>query len=222
MRDIKLSLNMSDLSKYLKNQVDFLYPDKTPVKLSFLKECVGLALERIKVCFDPIIEKYYFKENNSIFNHLHGDHYATFLYFVSNNAFKLENISLATKVHLLNKAMFGIDLFYDVELPDHFMLSHPIGTVLGRAKYSDFFLVHQQVTVGGTNDLLYPSFEGSAILFSNSSVIGNCKIGGGFILAANSSIINLNIEKNKTVIGVYPTIRKITSKKETIKDYWDI
>ena len=183
MRDIKLSLNMSDLSKYLKNQVDFLYPDKTPVKLSFLKECVGLALERIKVCFDPIIEKYYFKENNSIFNHLHGDHYATFLYFVSNNAFKLENISLATKVHLLNKAMFGIDLFYDVELPDHFMLSHPIGTVLGRAKYSDFFLVHQQVTVGGTNDLLYPSFEGSAILFSNSSVIGNCKIGGGFILS---------------------------------------
>ena len=197
---------MSDLPQYIKNQVDFLYPDKTPVKLNFLKECVGLALERIKVCFDPIVEKYYAKGNNSIFNHLHGDHYATFLYFVSNNAFELGDISLATKVYLLNKSMFGIDLFYGIELPDHFMFSHPIGTVLGRAKYSDFFLVHQQVTVGGTNDLLYPSFDGSAILFANSSVIGNCKIGGGFILAANSSILNLNIEKNKTVIGMRPTI----------------
>lgn len=35
--------------------------------------------------------------------------------------------------------MNGIDIFYDVVLPDFFTLNHQVGTVLGRASYSDGF-----------------------------------------------------------------------------------
>ena len=48
-------------------------------------------------------------------------------------------------------------------MPDIFLLSHPVGTVLGRAKFEDFFVVHQRVTVGGDKDLNYPTFQKGVI-----------------------------------------------------------
>ena len=44
-----------------------------------------------------------------------------------------------------------------------------------------------KVTEVAGNDLGVPKYEQSAILFSNSSVITNCKISGDFKLTANSS-----------------------------------
>ena len=45
-----------------------------------------------------------------------------------------------------NNAIFisilhGIDVFFTVDLPDIFLFCHPLCTVLGRAQYSDYFLV---------------------------------------------------------------------------------
>lgn len=41
--------------------------------------------------------------------------------------------------------MNGIDIFYDVVLPDFFTLNHQVGTVLGRASYSDGFSFIPQI-----------------------------------------------------------------------------
>ena len=37
------------------------------------------------------------------------------------------------KLFLLNKALHGCDIYYEVALPSVFLLVHPLGTVLGRA-----------------------------------------------------------------------------------------
>ena len=50
---------------------------------------------------------------------------------------RLSKEDLASKAYCLNKALHAIDVFYEVELPEIFFLEHPLGTVLGRAKYSN-------------------------------------------------------------------------------------
>lgn len=46
--------------------------------------------------------------------------------------------------------MNGVDLFYAIELPQKFGAEHPLGSVMGRAKYSEGFFFYQGCTVGGT------------------------------------------------------------------------
>jgi serine O-acetyltransferase len=41
------------------------------------------------------------------------------------------NTTLADRIYYLNKALNGLDLFYEVEMPDVFYLDHPVGTVIG-------------------------------------------------------------------------------------------
>lgn len=53
---------------------------------------------------------------------------------------------LADKIYYLNKMMNSVDLFYEIELPMHFGLEHPLGTIMGRAKFGDYFYFYQQCT----------------------------------------------------------------------------
>ena len=97
-----------------------------------------MAFQRIEFCFSKINNKYFFDGTNSVFNHLNGDQYAIFLYYLSNTLFRLnQDTNLCSKLYLLNKALHGLDAFYEVQLPDIFMVIHPISTVLGRGKYDN-------------------------------------------------------------------------------------
>src|SRR5437588_860224 len=76
---------------------------------------------------------------------------------------------LAACVYGLNKALHGLDVFYEVELPTIFAFQHPVGTVLGRAHYSNYLLVYQRCTVGSTLSGESPTFEPGVVLFGGSS-----------------------------------------------------
>tara|TARA_B100000780_G_C20813801_1_gene323326 strand:+ start:16 stop:441 length:426 start_codon:yes stop_codon:yes gene_type:complete len=141
---------------------------------------------------------------------------------MSNNAFKINDEILASKLFMLNKLMFGLDIFYSVKMPKYFMLVHPLGTILGNAKYDDFLVVYQNVTVGSTIDGFYPSFSKKTILYSNSSVIGKSKIGENFIIAANSSLVNRNIGNNKIVKGTFPNNNITQNKNKIINHYFNL
>jgi serine O-acetyltransferase len=220
MRQLELSISESSLTAYLLKQLDFFYPDEHKTDYLILQHCVKEAVNRIRICFDPINSKYYVNGNVSIFNHLNGDQYASFLYFVSNNAYKAGDEILASKLFLLNKAMFGLDVFYSIRLPEHFLLAHPLGTILGNAVYGDYFVAYQGVTVGSTNNGAYPVFSDSTILYSNTSILGNCITGKNFILAANSTLINTRIEDNKVVLGNYPQNKIINNSNNLISNYF--
>ena len=103
-------------------------------------------------------------------------------------------------------------LFTKIKLPDVFIVVHPIGTVLGNAKYGEKMVFYQGVTVGSTHLGKYPEFQGENILYSNSSVVGDCRIKSNVIFGANSSLINTNVDESLTVIGSYPNNRFIQSK----------
>jgi serine O-acetyltransferase len=220
MRTLKVSIPEENLVNLVCSQLNFHFPDHLEVNVVTLKHCVKNGMLRIQKCFDPIILKYYGVGNESYFNHLHGDHYSMFLYFVSNEAYWANDEVLASKLFLLNKSLFGIDAFYAIKLPEHFLFVHPLGTILGNAQFEDFLVVYQGVTVGATTSGIYPTFSDQTILYSNSSIIGDCKIGSNFVLAANASLVNSNVPANKVVVGNFPSHLVLENKNNLISNYF--
>ncbi|MFL5753992.1 MAG: hypothetical protein ACJ76F_11340, partial [Bacteroidia bacterium] len=111
------------------------------------------------------------------------------------------NLKIAEKLYYLNKALHGVDIYYTAQLPEIFLFVHPIGSVIGRALFSDYFICYQGVTVGCLNDGIFPEFKGPAILYSNSSVLGKCIVGKNVCIAANTSVANQDISDDTIVIA---------------------
>ncbi len=209
------TLNPADISDYLAIQCNNFFPDKKIVKGIDIINYVKNVLDKIEFCFKHVTLNYYNKNGSPFFNHLNSDHYCIFLCYLAREIYtNKEDISISSKIFLLNKALHGIDSFYGIKLPDIFIVCHPLGTVLGNAVYADKMVFYQNVTVGSTTEGVFPKFLGSTILYSNSSVIGNCVLGKNVIIGANSSIINLNIQDNFTVLGNYPNNKLIKSKNQ--------
>lgn len=222
MRELVLSIPETNLISLIKSQLSFQFPDQNEINIKVLKHCIKNGIYRIRKCFDPIVLKYYRQGNKSYFNHLHGDHYSMFLYFLCNEAYLARDEILASKLFLLNKSLFGIDAFYSIKLPEHFLFVHPMGTVVGNATFGDFLVLYQGVTIGSTISGIYPSFSCSTILYSNSSIIGDCHISENFVLGANSSLINTNIPADKVVVGNYPNHSILENKNSFISSYFQL
>ena len=211
------SLDTDSLVQYTANQLNNFFYDGVRVEKSDLEKYMNDTIYRLTTCFKEIRKPYYYIDGKSTFNHLHSDHYAMFLYLLSNTIWRIDkNEQLASKVFLLNKTLHGIDAFYAISLPDIFLFVHPLGTVLGNANYSDYFVIYQNCSVGATEELIYPTFQKEIILFSKSSVIGDCNIDSNTILGANSFIINNNIKKNSIVVNNYPNHKVLDNNKNVI------
>jgi len=163
------------------------------------------VIKRCEYCFSHTKNKYYTNNNTTFFNPFHSGQYSIFLYFFSNEVWKEGNTILADKIYYLNKSLNACDLFYEIELPGIFMLDHPVGTVLGRAKYSDFFSFAQNCTVGN-NRGIYPKIGKNVRMCANSMILGNCNIGENVTLAANTCIKDQNIPNDSIVFGSSPNL----------------
>jgi len=124
------SLDNKGLAEYLSKQLNSLFPDNE-IRPSILQSFIKKAVERMEYCFSKVNIKYFFNGENVLFNHLNTDQYAMFLYYLSNTIWTKEKDDvLASKVYYLNKSLNGLDAFYEIILPDIFILTHPVGTVL--------------------------------------------------------------------------------------------
>lgn len=215
------SISDKELSRLICNQCNHFFPDGFLIDSNEIYSYIVSVLGKIEHCFSNMSLPYFKKDGMPFFNHLHGDHYCIFLCYLSNVVFQNNcDPRIASKFFLLNKALHGLDAFYEIIYPDIFLVVHPIGTILGRAKYADKFVVYQGVTVGATTHGIYPSFSEKTILYSNSSIIGDCRVGTNFILGAKSSLINCNIESNKLVVGNYPSHRILGNHNDLINKYF--
>lgn len=175
-------------------------------ELQTLIKNIEIALKKSKLNFSHNKNKYYSNKGNVIFNPFHSGQYSVFLYYLSNTTWKQGNLNfLADRIYYLNKILNSVDLFYEIELPEIFNLDHPVGTVLGRASYSDYFMFSQNVTVGN-NKGKYPIFEKKVILFSGVTIIGNSHIQENSLISANTYIKDTDIPRNSIVFGSSPNL----------------
>lgn len=207
---MKLSLPADQLSSYIRRLLFSHFPDNDTLD-TWSERSFSRALERCEHSFSHIRRKYYLEGGVAVFDHLNADHMASFLYFLGNSLWQeIGDVSVATKLSYLNKVMHGLDLFHSVKMPDVFLLVHPIGTVLGNAKYGNYLVVYQNCTVGAVGHD-YPEFGNGTILYSRSSVIGKCQFGNNVVFAANSAVVGMDIPDNSVVLGTHPDNRIITN-----------
>lgn len=214
------SLDTTTLAKYVAQQLNNLLPD-FDISGDVLYPFVKKAIERTEYCFSKINIKYFFDGNNVRFNHLNTDQYAMFLYYLSNTIWAEEKDDImAGKVYYLNKALNGFDAFYEVILPDIFILTHPVGTVLGRGNYSDYFVAYQRVTIGGNTELDYPTLGKGVAMYGGSAVIGKCNIRNGCSISFGTIVMERDIPPNMVVFGNHPDIAYKRASKSPIERYF--
>lgn len=198
---------LSLLIKQLQNFFILSEEDKKCLSL-----CMDEVLARCEKNFKSAKNKYYIHGENEVkFDPCHSVQYMIFLYYMSHYLYK-NNIGegLCDKVYYLNKIMNSVDLFYAIELPDAFSAEHPIGSVMGRAEYSDEFFFYQGCTVGGVRDrkgqLHYPQIGKDVRMYAHSAILGNSTIGDNVQIGAGAIVKNQDIPSNSIVFGESPNL----------------
>jgi len=181
---------------------------------SLLDAALKPALARILTNYNEVKEGLprYRVGGQPAFSPLHSDQYGVFLHYLREETVQLdEKSTLSDKLFALNKMLHSID-FYSAKLPSHFMVSHPLGAIIGRADFKPggHCLIYQQVTIGGNHgrdgELNYPSIGDHVILYAGASVIGRAQIGDFSILGMGAAVKNENVPSSSLVFGASPNL----------------
>jgi serine O-acetyltransferase len=156
-----------------------------------------------------------------VFNPFHGAQYAVFLYHVGRVLWERDpgNRLVADRVYGLNRALHGVDMFYEVEMPPVFACDHPLGSIIGRARIGSCFFFTQHCTVGN-NKGIYPVIGNHVTMLPGSTILGNCAIGDHVVMAAQSYVRDRDIPAHSLVFGQERNIviKPITPGSEV--QYW--
>ena len=214
-----VNYNKEELSALVIMQLRNWYAISEKESIS-INNILDSVLEKIDFCFSKIANKYYYslEQGGAILNPLHNGQYTFFLYSLSRQLFLQGETTLCDKIYNLIKIFSSCDLFYQVKMPDVFFFDHPMGSVMGRAEYSDYFSFSQGCTVGN-NKGVYPKFGNHVHMLSNSKIIGNCNIGDYVIVSANSYLKDIDIQSYSLVFGSSPNITIKSINHEQYKQY---
>lgn len=202
---MKLAVSEQDLNDLIAKQLNaFFIFEQSEARL--LREAINDALRRTEICFSRIANRYYSQDGQTYFSPYHSGQNAIFLYYLSNTIGNMDKeCSLSDRIYYLNKCLNSFDLFYQVQMPTVFFADHPVGSVIGRASYGEFFSFSQNCTVGN-NHGIYPEIGKHVLMFANSMIIGNSKIGDYVAVSANSYIKDENIPPCSIVFGRSPDL----------------
>ena len=221
-KNFSTSLTTEDLTLYVSSQLNALFPDNSKIEQNILKPYILKALERLRWCFIHLPIKGFYDNSEYKYSHLNTDQHAIFLYFLCNTIFNENGPQyLAEKIYALNKLLHSVDIFYEVKMPDIFTLVHPVGTVLGRANYNDYFSAYHNVSIGSDLEGNIPSFGNGVVMFSGSKVIGESSIGDNCFISLGTIIISEDIKQDSLVFGQSPNLILKNTKKSVLKDIFN-
>lgn len=190
-----------------------------------IRNAIPGAVKAVEDNFTGLPNRRFFSDNEVQFSPYVSVQWMIFLYRLAHEIYKnriTDTPKEADQVYYLNKIMHSNDWFYAIELPVHFLCEHPLGSVLGRAQYGDYFFVYQGTTVGGNRSkgqLHYPVIGNNVILFANSTVLGDTHIGNNVVVSAETYIINEDIPDNCIVFGRSPNLIVKSKTEEEIKAF---
>jgi serine O-acetyltransferase len=209
------SLTESELTRYVISQLETFFPDGKSVQE--LDSVVSISMKKLEICINSVR-----MWEKGWFDHLHSSQYCIFLYLLAHEAYtKGLPLGICNKLFYLNKALNGIDLFYEIEMPPRFFIGHTSGIVLCKAEYGDRLVLYQNSTIGKNNGMA-PRIGPSTIVYPHASIIGECTIGEHTTIAHGCRIKDCSTPGNCLVFnGVdskTPLIKR--AKKKYIDDYF--
>lgn len=210
------------ISHLVSKQLDSFWDYKTNINLVFY---VQKALVKTERALSQISNKYFYENGFSPYN---SSHYSMFLYNLSNIlGVEAEHSDISDCLYYLNKSLNAVDWYWAINLPEHFAVEHPVGSVLGRARYGDYLYIYQGTTVGGNrknNILSYPILGHHVLLYAHSTVLGKSTLGNNVIISANTYIKDENIPDCCIVFGSSPNLiikqKSIEEIKEMTQSIW--
>jgi serine O-acetyltransferase len=124
------------------------------------------------------------------FNVLQSSQHCIYLYYLSNTIWNASGDTAApTRLFLMNKAFNGIDLFYEIGMPEVFYIGHSVGIVLAKATYGNHLVLYQNSTVGRHKDQI-PVIGDRVVLYPNTAVIGRSVVESDCVVSQGTSVIN--------------------------------
>ena len=204
------------LLEYLVRQLQHFFPDQQDNIESVLAKDIDAALARLNVCINAVKM---WKQDE--FYYLHSSQYATFLYFLANSIWhNQQDERVCTKLFFLNKALNGIDCFYEIEMPDIFLIGHSVGIVLAKAEYANYLVLYQNSTVG-KNHGIAPVLEEGVIMYPNTAIIGSARVRKHSVIAQGVSVINHDTQGNSMVFqGAAGELVHKPMKHDLLADYF--
>lgn len=188
-----LRMDRPRLLRYVAQQLHHTLPDDFDPTAD-LDQHFDEALSRLRTCINAVRA---WVPNR--FDPLHSTQYCSFLYFLANTIWRRTgHTDTPTRLFLLNKALNGIDLFYEIEMPPVFFIGHSVGIVFAKATYGNYLVVYQNSTVG-KNHGVAPVLGDGVVMYPNTAIIGRCEVGDGTVLAQGVSLINTSTPGHCTV-----------------------
>jgi serine O-acetyltransferase len=177
------------LLSYLTAQCAYIVPDGREADFRRAVDAhMDEALERMHVCINACAPW-----RPDQFNVLQSSQHTIFLYYLSNTLYRRSNeTAAATRLFLMNKAFNGIDLFYEIAMPEVFYIGHSVGIVLAKATYGNYLVLYQNSTVGRHKDQI-PVIGDRVVLYSNSAVVGRTVIESDCVVSQGVSVVNKRI-----------------------------
>lgn len=188
-------LTQVELCQYVARQLEKFYPDGLDQDAAIILSVhMDAALERLECCIGAVR-----MWTPGQFDHLHSSQYTIFLYYLANTVWKATgNKTLCAKLFGLNKALNGIDLFYEIDMPEVFFIGHSVGIVFANATYGNYLVVYQNSTVG-KNHGVGPILGEGVVMYPGTAIIGRCEVGPGTVISQGVSLINTNTPGHCTV-----------------------
>lgn len=206
---MKLIINENEIVQLIHHQIENFWGEIGKRQLNGdLRIEISKILQRVEKCFSKVHTKGIWENGESVFSPFHTTSWTIFLYYLSNELLKRDK-NAADMIYYLNKVLHSVDWYHEIMLPDYFFAEHPLCSVLGRAKYSNYLLIYQGTTIGGSSKngtIFYPVLGENVILYAGSSILGNCHIGSNVILSANTCVKNEDIPSDSIVYGESPNL----------------
>jgi serine O-acetyltransferase len=157
------------------------------------------ALERLNRCINACAPW-----RPDEFNVLQSSQHTIFLYFLGNTIWKRSGDTEGpTRLFLMNKAFNGIDLFYEIAMPEVFYIGHSVGIVLAKATYGNYLVLYQNSTVGRHKDQI-PVLGDRVVLYPNTAVIGRSVVEDDAVVSQGVSVVNKQVPKRSIAFAGGP------------------
>jgi len=175
---------------YVERQIRQLVPDGAELG-SGIEDHFNAALIETMQCLSPLKTV-----RDKGFDYLVSWQYMAFVFYLSRRIWREGGgTELPVRLFLLNKALNGIDLFYEIDMPARFFIGHTVGCVFAKASYGDYLIVHQNCTVGRQQQHR-PVLENGVVMFPGSCIVGDCLVRENTVLSAGVSLVNTSTPGN--------------------------
>ena len=173
---------------------------------SVLAEVVGIY-PLVERQFARIRSKYYMEAGGPIVRVAHNAQYTIILYLLSRALFLGGKRQRADRVYALLRMVSGVDLYYEVALPELWSCDHPLGSVIGRGQFSpEATLFFSQNCNIGNNNRIYPRIAGNLLMLPNSSLLGETNIMGNVVLSNGAYVVDAGELSDCIVFGRSPSL----------------